>query len=383
MYQPAVPGLLAVRRANNAIVFDSSEVSLSPGFHTIACILPPDMLERVVLNGTPEQRENALRTLSQDNSLRSLRAQNLALRAGGARQLPAHVGQDGVPDRTIYDCGSTTDTSGARRVRGEGDGPTGDAAADEAYDGLGDTYRMYWEVYDRHSVDGDGMPLNGYVHYGTEYDNAFWDGQEMVFGDGDGQMFERFTISVDIIGHELTHGVTEDEAHLMYQGQSGALNESVSDVFGSLVKQYALGQKADEADWLIGAGLIKDAPGQALRSMKAPGTAYDHPLLGKDKQPATMDGYVVTTRDNGGVHTNSGIPNHAFYLAATAIGGHAWETAGAIWYETLRDSRLRPTAGFKSFARTTLRAAQRLGHSATSQEYGAVKDAWAQVGLAI
>src|SRR5207249_907924 len=162
--------------------------------------------------------------------------------------------------------------------------------------------------------------------------------------------------------------------------QSGALNESISDVFGSLVKQYAVGQTADQADWLIGSGLIANAPGMALRSMKAPGTAYDHPLLGKDNQPADMAHYVNTMTDNGGVHTNSGIPNHAFYLAAVKIGGKAWEKAGHIWYEALRDPRLMPTAGFRTFARTTLRAAQRLGFDVGSAEYGAVKEAWAEVG---
>ena len=353
------------------------------GPHPLACVLPPDMLERLVLNGSQEQRERALRTLARDNSLRSLRAQNLALRTQSFGPLPTHVGVQGVPDRTIFDCTSTEDLRSARRVRGEGDEATGDLAVDEAYDGLGATHRLYWEVYERDSIDGEGLPLNGYVHYGRDYDNAFWDSQEMVFGDGDGQVFERFTISIDVIGHELTHGVTEDEAHLLYQGQSGALNESVSDVFGCLVKQHSLNQKADEADWLIGSGLIRDAPGQALRSMKAPGTAYDHPLLGKDRQPAHMSDYVVTNTDNGGVHTNSGIPNHAFYLAATNIGGNAWETAGAIWYETLRDPRLRPTARFQTFARATLRAARRLGHDSTSSEYEAVRDAWTQVGIVV
>jgi Zn-dependent metalloprotease len=202
-----------------------------------------------------------------------------------------------------------------------------------------------------------------------------------VFGDGDGDVFERFTISVDVIGHELTHGVTEDEAQLAYQGQSGALNESVSDVFGSLVKQHAAGQSADDADWLIGAGLLKGHPEMALRSLKAPGTAYDLPDLGRDDQPATMDGYVTTTEDDGGVHTNSGIPNHAFYLAATAMGGRAGDAAGPIWYETLRDPGLRPTAQFRDFATATLAAAQRLGHGATSTEYQAVRQAWTEVGV--
>src|SRR5512132_3252436 len=127
-------------------------------------------------------------------------------------------------------------------------------AVDEAYDGLGDTFDFYEQAYDRNSIDDEGLPLDATVHYGHDYDNAFWNGQRMVFGDGDGQLFNRFTISLDVIGHELTHGVTEDEAGLVYLEQAGALNESLSDVFGSLVKQYHATpwQTADQADWLIG-----------------------------------------------------------------------------------------------------------------------------------
>jgi Zn-dependent metalloprotease len=256
-------------------------------------------------------------------------------------------------------------------------------AVDEAYDGLGATYQLFWDIYDRDSIDDEGLPLDGVVHYGVEYDNAFWDGQRMVFGDGDGELFNRFTIALDVIGHELTHGVTEDEAGLGYLGQSGALNESISDVFGSLVKQHRRQQKAEDADWLIGAGLLAtDVQGVALRSMKAPGTAYDDDLLGKDPQPAHMDGYVTTTADNGGVHINSGIPNHAFYMAATALGGYAWERAGRIWYETLRDPRLRSTARFRTFARATVRNAGRL-YGDTSEETEAVKAGWHKVGVSV
>src|SRR5262249_39364946 len=153
--------------------------------------------------------------------------------------------------------------------------------------------------------------------------------------------FNRFTIDLDIIGHELTHGVTQHEANLDYLGQPGALNESVSDVMGSLIKQRQLNQTADQADWLIGAKLLTaNVQGVALRSMKAPGTAFDDPVLGKDPQPRHMKNYLRTHADYGGVHINSGIPNHAFYLVATQIGGFAWEKAGRIWYETLRDPRV-------------------------------------------
>jgi Zn-dependent metalloprotease len=280
--------------------------------------------------------------------------------------------------RTVYDA-QNTETLPGLSVRAEGAPPLADAEANEAYDGLGATFDFFAGAYDRNSIDDEGMHLDATVHYGRRYDNAFWNGQQMVFGDGDGDLFNRFTVSLDVIAHELTHGVTGDEAGLVYLGQAGALNESISDVFGSLVKQYARGQTATEADWLIGEGLFTaNVSGIALRSLKAPGTAYDDPVLGRDPQPAAMSGYVKTSTDNGGVHTNSGIPNHAFYLAAIALGGHAWEKAGRIWYETLRDKRLKRTATFTQFARYTVANA---AHFFGKPERKAVAGAWAAVGI--
>ena len=167
--------------------------------------------------------------------------------------------------------------------------------ADEAYDGLGATFNFYLQVMHRVSIDGQGLPLNATVHYDNAYDNAFWNGEQMVFGDGDGKLFNRFTISLDVIGHELTHGVTGSTAKLVYMGQPGALNESISDVFGSMIKQYKNNQAAADADWLIGAGLLTNqVNGKALRSMSAPGTAYNDPILGRDPQPDNMSKYVNT-----------------------------------------------------------------------------------------
>jgi Zn-dependent metalloprotease len=258
------------------------------------------------------------------------------------------------PDRTITDAEHSTSVTGLKVVRREGDPPTGDAAADEAYDGLGATFAFWRDVFGRRSIDDADMPLRAVVHYGVDYDNAFWDGRRMIFGDGDGELFLPFTRSLDVIGHELGHGVIEDEGPLDYQGQSGALNESLADVFGSLVEQFTRGQDVASADWLIGAELRgPDFHGDALRNMRAPGTAYDDPVLGRDPQPADMSGYVETTDDNGGVHLNSGIPNKAFATLAIALGGHAWERAGVIWYEALRDPRLRANATFAQFAAIT------------------------------
>jgi Zn-dependent metalloprotease len=224
----------------------------------------------------------------------------------------------------VYDAGTRTQLPGTL-VRSEGQLTRQDVRPNEAFDGSGATWDLYHDAYGRSSVDDRGMPLVSTVHYRVGYDNAFWDGSQMVYGDGDGKFFERFTKCLDVIAHELTHGVIQYEASLDYAGQPGALNESFSDVFGSLVKQWSLGQTAEKADWLIGAGLFRPGvTGVALRSMAAPGTAYDDPVLGKDPQPADMAHYVETVDDNGGVHINSGIPNRAFYLAATAIKGHAW-----------------------------------------------------------
>ena len=352
----------------------------TPHPHSIFCILPPHVLRNIARNGTPRQRAAAMQTLTTDQTFRAIRAaQGMSLVA--ARRAPTLIAE-GQKRRTIFDARHEQTLPG-RLVRGEGDGPTGDAAVDEAYDGLGATHDFYWEVHERDSIDDDGLPLNATVHFGDDYNNAFWDGTRMVFGDGDGQLFNRFTISLDVIGHELAHGVTEDEAQLVYLFQPGALNESLSDVFGSLVKQRLLGQTAEEADWLIGAGLFTDqVQGVALRSMAEPGSAFDDPILGRDPQPAHMDDFVRTYDDNGGVHINSGIPNHAFYHAAMRLGGYAWERAWLIWYETLRDSRLRRDAGFRRFARLTVLNAGRL-FGLRSPEERAVREGWDRVGLRV
>jgi hypothetical protein len=334
-----------------------------------AGIVPPYLLRHLVAAGDPDLAANVRRTLVRDSVFRARPARPSAVPGSGLR-------------RTIFDAHNGTTLPGDA-VRNEGQGPPYDKAVNQAYDGLGSTWQLYKEVFGRDSVDGSGLPLVATVHYDRHYDNAFWDGSQMVFGDGDGTIFLGFTRSLDVIGHELTHGVTEATAALTYRGQSGALNESISDVFGSLVRQRTLGQTADQADWLIGADLLAPGvQGVGLRSMAAPGTAYDDPLLGKDPQPADMSGYVETSDDNGGVHLNSGIPNRAFHLVATTIGGNAWEAAGQIWFDVLTGSSIRPDCDFATFARLTLEAAA-ARHGATSAEAAAVGDAWRTVGVAV
>ncbi|MEU3275721.1 M4 family metallopeptidase [Streptomyces antibioticus] len=350
------------------------------GFEPVFCtVVPPHVLDRLARNDDPALSGPALRTLVRDSELRARRrvTTEFSLMAAPAVKAPSEQ-----PLRTIYDARHGTDLPGTK-VRAEGEDPGRDATVNRAYAGLGATFELFLKAYRRHSIDDDGLPLDATVHYDEGYNNAFWNGEQMVFGDGDGEIFVDFTNSIDVIGHELTHGVTQYTANLTYYGQPGALNESMSDVFGSLIKQYSLGQTAAEADWLIGAGLLAPAvTGSALRSMKAPGTAYDDDVLGKDPQPATMDDYVRTGRDNGGVHINSGIPNHAFYLVATALGGHAWEKAGVVWYDVLTGGELSSRALFTDFAGLTVKAArERFGDG--GDELRAVEKAWEQVGVRI
>ncbi len=334
------------------------------------CIIPPYMSDHIIRHGDDDMRTWTLDTMRATEQFR------------GKREMMGNLSvavPTGQKRRTVYDA-RQAETLPGNLVRGEGGRQSRDIAVNEAYDGAGATYALYRDVYERNSIDDRGLRIDSTVHYGVQYDNAFWNGNQMVYGDGDGRLFNRFTIAVDVIGHELTHGVVQFEAGLIYQNESGALNESFADVFGSLVKQRTLNQTADQADWLIGAGLLADGVnGAALRSLKAPGTAYDDPMLGRDPQPAHYNDRFRGTQDNGGVHINSGIPNHAFYLAAMEIGGFAWEKAGRIWYIALRDV-LRSRSNFRRAANATISVAGDLyGESGTEQT--AVRNAWESVGV--
>lgn len=343
-------------------------------------IIPPHLLRKLEETAeTDEQREFWAKVRDVDHGHREQRL-SVDPREQEREQPERRPAGPAAPDRVVYDANNGTDLPG-EQVRAEGGAESKDAAVNQAYDGVGATWKLFNEVYGRDSIDGNGMQLLSSVHYDRNYANAFWNGSQMVFGDGDGKVFKGFTNSVDITGHELTHGVTQHTANLDYEGQAGALNEHLSDVFGSLAKQYALGQSADEADWLIGEGIFADGiNGVALRSMKEPGTAYDDPKLGKDPQPAHMDQFVQTAEDNGGVHINSGIPNKAFHLAATEIGGNAWDGAGQIWYKTLTEANLPKDADFATFAQATVDTAKAM-HGENSTQAQAVASAWEQVGV--
>jgi Zn-dependent metalloprotease len=331
------------------------------------------MLEKLSTSGNRDMASAAARTMRITASLQAFRAQ---LSTGAPT--PAAPVRPGLR-RQAFDCGGTEDTPGDL-VRTENDPPVADVAVNQAFDHAGTSWNFYKQIFGRESVDGHGRTLVSSVHFSQNYDNAFWNGQQMIYGDGDGQLFQNFTGSLDVIAHELTHGVTQFTAQLPYQDQSGALNESMSDVFGSMVKQWANDQTVDQADWLIGADILTPAfRGRALRDMANPGAAYDDPVLGKDPQPGHMKDYVQTQNDHGGVHINSGIPNRAFVLAAEAIGGRSWEVTGRIWYVTLTE-RLTSSADFEKCARETVSVARDL-YPADPSIAARIAQAWIDVGV--
>jgi Zn-dependent metalloprotease len=284
----------------------------------------------------------------------------------------------GTSARQVYDC-QTQWNQRVKAVRGEGDPVTPDDSVNHAYDFAGTVRDYYKQVLSRNSIDNLGLNLILNVHYGVKYMNAFWDGDEMTFGDGDGKIFLDFSKSLDVVGHELTHGVTQFTANLNYSSQPGALNESFSDVFGTAITQWANKETADTADWLIGDEIMGPSLyGEALRSMKEPGTAYDNPLMGKDPQPGHMKDYYTGSGDNQGVHINSGIPNKAFYLASMDMGT---DVAALIWYTALQ--KLWPKANFNDAVAVIVESA-RLLVKAGQVKVGApqkVRAAFKAVGL--
>lgn len=275
----------------------------------------------------------------------------------------------------IYDAQKQEVQPGVR-ARFEGDPAVADAVVNNSYDFNTIVREFYRTVFGRFSIDNKGMDLVSTVHYGDGFNNAFWDGVQMVYGDGDGTLFTTF-VWLDVTGHEMTHGVTEFDSGEEYRGMSGALNESNSDIGGEMIEQWHFKQTADKADWLVGKGIwAAGINGVALRSMKDPGKAYDDPQIGKDPQPAHMDQYVKTRQDQGGVHINSGIPNRAFYLFCIAMGGNSWELPGQIWYEARKLAGSTPS--FYQFAHWTLEVCKAKGVAGAEAKLLA---AWSAVGV--
>lgn len=291
------------------------------------------------------------------------------------------------PTRTVYDVAGKTSLPGDL-VRSEGERPTDDTAVNEAYDNAGLVLRFYREVFGRNSIDGRGGEVQSAVHFGRGFGNAMWSGTQMVYGDGNNDV-AGFTGALDIIAHELTHGVVQhivpgglgvvrvpvkerefkDQKYAL-KGQAGALNESLSDIVGSMVKQWKAGEDAAKADWLVGESIFAPHHGDAVRSLKDPGNTRI--TWFGDEQIRTMDEY----HESSDPHDASGIPNHAFYLAARKIGGKSWEKAGRVWFDAY--CALKPDSTFADAAHATCRAAEtKFGEN--SAVHKAVVSAWKRV----
>ncbi|HNP23014.1 MAG TPA: M4 family metallopeptidase [Panacibacter sp.] len=342
------------------------------------CILPPYIADKLVDKGSEKNKQEALENKLMNHRLRSDRLFLAALSPHQQKMMAVSpkVAKKPKPIIEVYSCNNLRSLPGTKMSK------TGtkfrDGDAQNVYDGGLQTWKFYYDLFKRNSIDDQGMAMIHSVHYGKRYNNAMWNGRQMLYGDGDKKVFDSFTKDIDIIGHELTHGVTQFTANLNYEFQSGALNESVSDIFGIMIKQRAMKLDVKKSDWLIG-GNVMLGDQYALRSMKAPGTAFkNHPQWGDDPQPATMDGYLKmqnTEEDDwGGVHFNSGIPNFAFYVMAYNMGGFSWEKAGQIWYAALT-KELTPSSDFAAAKTATIKQAGIIFGKA-SLEVKAVKAGW-------
>lgn len=236
-----------------------------------------------------------------------------------------------------------------------------DKAAVDAHYFTDQVYNYYKDTHNRESYDGKGSDINSYVHVpeedGSSMSNAYWNGVEMSYGDGNKTTENAFTAANDVVAHEITHGVTSSSADLVYQYQPGALNESFSDVFGYFV---------DSDDWQMGEDLYK-TPGEAIRDLQDPT---------KHGQPANMKDYknYSIRYDRGGVHINSGIPNKAAYNTITKIGK---EKAEKIYYRALTQYLTRQSQ-FKDAKSSLVQSAKDLYGDQVAND---VKAAWDQVGV--
>lgn len=277
-----------------------------------------------------------------------------------------------LPTVTVFDCKHGTTIPGSPVSN---PASSTDATAQRTFNETTAVADFYYTMFGRNSLDDAGMGLLSSIHYSINYNNAFWNGSQMTYGDGDGTIFTDFTMSNDVIAHELTHGITQFTIGLAYTNQAGGLNESLSDVFGSMFRQWRANQEVDVADWLIGKEIMGPksiARGwTCLRDMSNP--AASHCL---SPQPMHFSQY----RNGMDPHESSGIPNFAFYKAAMAIGGKSWEKTGKIWYQAMTSFPPSPNMKMSTFAKRTRTLAGTLFPTEPSIST-AVNQAWKDVGL--
>jgi Zn-dependent metalloprotease len=278
----------------------------------------------------------------------------------------------------IFDCGGETNLESAKITIREGLEASPDETANKLFNNLKISRAFFQNYFGFFTNPPHSFPITAYLHYGKNLSSAYWDGQNLVFGDGDGKHFSRFAESLEVVAHELMHGVIDVTVNLPYRFESGALTESICDIFALLVKYKYQEIELDEADWIFGSDAC--LLGVGTRSISSPGTAYAHPEFEPDPQPDHYKNYKNRPDDLagdwGGVHVNSGIPSKAFYLTAKNLGGYPWDKAARIWFDALKYSG-RDT-NFTSFATLTSQQAKRL-FGVTERD--AVLSAWEDVGI--
>jgi vibriolysin len=282
-------------------------------------------------------------------------------------------------NRKVYSANNGTSTPGTLK-RSEGQAAIGDSHVDTNYDMLGYTYNCYKTVFGRDSLNNAGQTLVSTVHYSRNYVNAYWDGTQMVYGDGDGVNSIELGKDADVTVHELTHAVTENESNLTYSGQSGGLNEAMSDTFGAICESWNIGWAINADVWKVGEDVwTPGTAGDALRYMNDPA-----------KDGASLD---YASQYNGqDVHYTSGVPNLAFQLLAQGgthprgkssivVTGIGVEKAGKIWYKANTDLYTAGTT-YEQAKTWTMQAAATLYPTDASIQ-ASVKAAWEAVGVGV
>ncbi|MCY1127948.1 M4 family metallopeptidase [Frigidibacter sp. RF13] len=339
-------------------------------------IIPQDVLERLSHDEGLEMPTRAAmeRTALLDAEIRKLRIQNQKLTRLGMQISPGlEKPMAATPPKVlIYDCQRGTTLPGVPVLT---PGSSGDVTARTAFTETTELAKFYSKVFGRNSIDDQSMSLVSSIHYGVDYNNAFWNGVQMTYGDGDGRIFLDFTKGNDVIAHEITHGVTQHTIQLAYTNQAGGLNESLSDVFGSMFRQWQAGQTVATADWLIGADIMGPAARaggySCLRDMANP--AAKHAL-------APQITHFSQYKNGMDPHHSSGVPNLAFTTAAKALGGKSWEKMGQIWYKAMTGYRPSPNLRMAAFARRTRKAAASL-YPKDAKVMAALDQGWKKVGL--